>query len=271
MIVGETRIFPIIAGSISRVRTPAVLNGALERAGVDAAIIPVQVSLDNLGGVINAFRCMENLGGFIVSNPHKTAVAALCDKISDRARVTGSVNAVRREPDGSLVADMFDGMGFILGMQSNGLDARGCRALLVGGGNAAMAVAVSLAEAGVSKLTVADEVSAKAQNIVARVSAAFPTLCCRVGVADPVGHDLIINAVSVDTWVAGSPPFELARLASGMIAAETMSKPDNTPFLEAAAARGCKVHYGRYMLDSQLRLISDFIGIAPMQADLQLV
>ena len=45
-----------------------------------------------------------------------------------------------------------------------------------------------------------------------------------------------------------------------MTVAEIIMKPETTPLLAAAKARGCTIHYGRHMLDEQVRLIADFIG-----------
>lgn len=267
MIIGTTKIFAIIANPVSRVRTPEVLNATLAQAGINAAIIPIQISPGNLGTIMAAFRTMENLGGLIVSHPYKIAAAAFCDELSARAQAIGSVNAIRREADGRLIADMFDGMGFIAGLSSRGHDAKGRRALLAGAGDAATAVAFSLAEAQVASLTITSPECAKAQKIVACVSKSFPKLDIHCGGADPVGHELIINAASLDSWAQGPAPLDVAGLAPGMIAAETLSKPDDTPFLNAARAKGCTVHYGRYMLDSQLKLISDFIGATSAPQD----
>ena len=261
MITGSAKIFAIIANPVSLVRTPDVLNAALEQARINAVIVPVQVSAENLASVMAGFRGMENLGGIVISNPHKATVGPLCDEVSPRAQAIGSVNAVRRECDGRLIADMFDGMGFIAGMLSCGLDAKGQRTLLVGAGGAAAAVAFALAEAGITTLTVTDPDGCKAQALVTRMSGAFPGLDVRLGSVDPTGHGLVINAVSISSWVTGPPPVDINRLRPGMIAAEMMHTPESTPFLCAAEAKGCIIHYGRHMLDSQLRLISEFIGV----------
>jgi len=49
-------------------------------------------------------------------------------------------------------------------------------------------------------------------------------------------------------------------LTPAMTVAEIVMKPETTPLLAAAKARGCTIHYGRHMLDEQVRLIAEFIG-----------
>lgn len=260
MITGNTKLYVIIANPVLTVRTPEVLNEMLNRNNSDAVIVPIQVSPDNLESMVAAFRAMENLGGIVVSNPHKTAMSAWCDEVSAVARAIGSVNAIRREKDGRLIAEMFDGTGFIAGMRSQGLEPAGCKTLLIGGGGAAMAVAFALAQAGVASLAVTNPTRSIAQEIVTRVAEFCPATAIKVGGIDPTGYDLVINAVSLSLWEKGPAPIDMALLTPNMIVAETMMKPPDTPLLIAANEKGCTIHYGRHMLDNQLRLISNFIG-----------
>ena len=147
---------------------------------------------------------MKNLGGFVATVPHKTVIAALCDELGDAGRAIGSVNVVRREADGRLIGNMFDGAGFVAGLRAQGHDPAGRRALLVGAGGAAGAIAFALAEAGVASLTIANRTRSKAEEIMARVTKFFPDRPIRVGTADPTGHDLVINATSLGLK-AGDP------------------------------------------------------------------
>jgi shikimate dehydrogenase len=39
-------------------------------------------------------------------------------------------------------------------------------------------------------------------------------------------------------------------------------QPETTALLAAAAARGCRIHHGRHMLDEQIRLMAAFMGTA---------
>jgi shikimate dehydrogenase len=46
-----------------------------------------------------------------------------------------------------------------------------------------------------------------------------------------------------------------------MLVAEVVMLPETTKLLAAAAARGCRTHHGRHMLDEQIRLMAEFMGI----------
>src|SRR5690554_2392722 len=72
MITGNTRLFGIVADPIAQVRTPQVLNAYFESEGLDAVLVPMHVGAAGLATVFEAFRQIRNLGGFIVTVPHKT-------------------------------------------------------------------------------------------------------------------------------------------------------------------------------------------------------
>ena len=59
-----------------------------------------------------------------VTIPHKMALADLCDTLGTAAELTGAVNAVRFDNDGSMHGDNFDGAGFVAGCHGNGFDVR---------------------------------------------------------------------------------------------------------------------------------------------------
>ncbi|HEY9568828.1 MAG TPA: hypothetical protein VIR38_12110, partial [Thalassobaculum sp.] len=59
----------------------------------------------------------------------------------------------------------------------------------------------------------------------------------------------------------GDPlPVEIDRLDPGTAVSEIIMIPEETALLKAAKQRGHPVHYGRPMLDEQIRLIAGFIG-----------
>lgn len=259
MITGSTRLFGIVADPIAQVRTPEVLNAYFEKQGLDAVLVPMHIDAAQLPMAFDVFRALKNLGGFIVTVPHKTAAVDLCDEVSAAAREIGAVNTVRREPDGRLVGDMFDGRGFVAGLKAEGLDPAGRRALLVGAGGAAAAIAFALAEAGVGRLTIANRTRARAEELASRVSRFYPAITVEAGDADPRGHELIVNSTSLGMKAGDALPFDTELLQPEHIVAEIIMKPEMTAMLQQAKLRGCVVQAGRHMLDHQARLMGEFM------------
>jgi shikimate dehydrogenase len=261
MISGTTKLYTIIADPISQVRTPETFNKFFKRQGLDAVLVPVAVEAAKLKAVIDGFRGMKNLGGFIVTVPHKKSMSLLCDALGETARVVGAVNAVRREQDGTLVGDTFDGAGFVSGLKSQGIEPAGKCVLLLGAGGAAGSIALALAGAGVSYLRIANRTSGKAEGVAEYILREYPSFHLEVGSADPTGFDLIVNATSLGMTADDALPLDLDKLDTGVVVADIIMRPEITPLLYAAAEKGCRIHLGRHMLDAQLRLISEFLGM----------
>ena len=259
-ITGSTRLFGIIADPISQVRTPEVLNAYFTAQGIDAVMVPMHVSADGLPAAMQAFRQMKNLGGIIVTVPHKTEVAALCDVLGPAGRAIGSINTIRRLPDGRLEGDMFDGAGFVSGLVAQGNDPRGRRVLLLGAGGAAGAIAFALAQGGVAHLAVANRTASKAQDVLDRVQPSFPGVDFALGSADATGYDIIVNATSLGMKEGDPLPLDASTLQPGQLVAEIIMKPEMTALLHTAQSAGCHIHLGKHMLDEQVRQMVSYFG-----------
>ena len=265
-ITGTTRVFAILADPIHHVKTPQGINRLFGSHGFDGVLVPVHVGAQGLAAMVEGLRRMQNLGGFVVTVPHKTAMAALCDELTPAAARIGAVNVVRRTADGRLVGGILDGDGFVAGLRGAGIEPAGHSVYLAGAGGAACAIAHALAGAGVACLTIANRTTARAAELVARLKEDFPALVITVGSDDPSGHDLVVNATSLGMQEDDALPLDTGRLAAGQTVAEIIMQPAETPLLRAAAARGCRVHSGAPMLANQLALMAEFMGGPVAQA-----
>jgi shikimate dehydrogenase len=261
MITGRAIVYAIIGDPIAHVRTPTVFNARFEAGGHDAVLVPLRVPLASLARTLDGLRTLGNFGGCVVTAPLKGPCAALCDVLEGNGRLAGAVNALRRDPDGRLVGDLFDGLGFVAGLRAHGHDPRGARVFVAGAGGAGTALAFALAGAGVAALTLHNRTGDKAESLAARVRDAFPACEVRTGGPDPRGHDIAVNATALGLEPDDPMPFDVARLAPGTLAAEVIMKPETTALLHAAAARGCRIHPGRHMLDGQAALLARFLAM----------
>ena len=146
-ICGTTRIAAVLGFPIDHSRSPQLLNAAFAAAGVDAVMVPAAVAPERFAAAVAGLAAMRALGAS-VTVPHKLAAAALCDELSPEAREIGAVNCLRF--DGERIAGHnTDEGGFVDGLLAAGFDPRGRRAVLLGAGGAARAVAYGLRRAGV--------------------------------------------------------------------------------------------------------------------------
>ena len=250
-----------MAAPIGHVRTPQGINAVALARGFDGIMVPLHVAAQNLAAAVSGLRATENLGGFIVTVPHKTTIVPLLDGLSEMARRVGAVNAVRREPDGRLCGEILDGIGFVAGLRASGHEPRGRSAYVAGAGGAACAIAFAMADAGVARLTIANRTRERAETLVARLRPIFPDLTLAVGTDDAFGHDIVVNATSQGLRNGDAYPLAIASLEQHQLVAEIIMQPAVTPLMAAAAALGCRTHPGIPMLSCQLELMADWMGI----------
>ncbi len=262
MLDGSTRLFFTIGHPVAQIRMPRIMPAVFAALGINAAWLTLDIAPGELRAALDGLRRVRNLGGLSVTIPHKPAALDLADRASDRARAAGAANLLRFEADGSLTADIVDGIGFVEGLRARGFDPAGKRIRLVGSGGAGSAIAAALCEAGVAALALSDLDPARARACVDRLAGIFPAVALSVAERAPDGCDLVVNASPCGLRADDPLPFDPALLAPGTLVADVIMKPPVTALLRAAAALGHPVQPGRPMLDHQLVPLLRFFGIA---------
>ncbi|WP_281966993.1 shikimate dehydrogenase family protein [Roseovarius nanhaiticus] len=259
-ITGNTNLYGILADPIHHVKTPQVMNRLFAEVGHDGVLVPFHVSADGLTDAVRGLRAIQSLAGLIVTVPHKTVIPALCDDLTEQARMVGAVNCIRRDADGKLTGAILDGVGFVEGLRGAGHDPKGLKVILAGAGGAASAIAFALAEAGVSALTIANRTEARARDLADRISAAYPDVDVSTDASAVAEADLVVNATSLGMREGDALPLDTSQLHNDQIVAEAIMDPAVTPLLAAAEKVGARTHPGLPMLQSQARLMAEFMG-----------
>lgn len=260
MITGTTRLYAIIGDPIAHVRTPMAFNEYFEARGIDAVCVGIHIGRHDLPRGWAGLQAILNLDGFIVTAPHKGEAARLCDTLAGDGAYTKVVNAVRREADGRFTGTLFDGRGFVSGLTTHGHRVEGRRFYMAGAGGAGTALAYALAGSGAAALTIHNRTRSKAETLVEGVGAAFPRCEVRLGTKDASGFDIVVNATSLGLEPDDPHSFDLESADPDALVAEVVMKPEVTPLLTAARARGHRIHSGIHMLNGQLALMMEFFG-----------
>ncbi|HEX7416633.1 MAG TPA: hypothetical protein VF315_01145, partial [Steroidobacteraceae bacterium] len=226
-----------------------------------AVLMPLHVSRESLATVIAGLRVVQNFRGAVITMPHKNAIVPLLDELTGDARDIGACNVFRREQDGRLIGTMLDGEGFVAGLRAKGQEVAGKRIYLAGAGGAAAGIAFALARHGAVQLSVYNRSAARGDALVQRIQLAWPRCSVRTADRDPAGHDIAINATSLGMAPADPLPFDTSALRAGMLVAEVVANPAVTRLLAQAAALGCGTHAGTLMLEGQIDLILQFLGL----------
>jgi len=260
MITGKTRLIAHLGYPTEAFKAPMIYNPYFEQAGIDAVVTPMGVKPEDYASFLGPLFRLSNMHGALVTMPHKVATVALLDEATPTVRIAGSCNAIVKRPDGTLLGDMFDGTGFVRGIERKGRPLKGARAFVVGAGGVGSAIAASLAAAGVAAMGVYDAHAASADALADRLREHYPKLEVTTGSKDPAGFDVVVNATPLGMKEGDPLPMDIARIAPGTFVGEVVMKQEYTPFLRAAMEKGCPVQIGTDMLFEMIPAYLEFFG-----------
>jgi shikimate dehydrogenase len=267
VISGKTTLIAHIGYPTVSFKAPMIYNPWFEKAGIDAVVMPMGVQAPDYPSFLRELFKVTNIRGALVTMPHKKTTVELADEVSPTARIAGAANALLKREDGTLLADMFDGEGFVRGVRNKGRNLDGASALVVGCGGVGSAIAASLAAAGVSRIGLDDAMEGAAESLGSRLSAHYPELNVKTGSADPTGYDLVVNATPLGMNEGDPLPIDMSLVAPTTFVGEVVMKSEVTPFLKAAKDRGCETQVGTDMLFEQIPAYLEFFGFGTATPD----
>jgi shikimate dehydrogenase len=267
VISGRTTLIAHLGYPTETFKSPMIYNPFFENAGIDAVVVPMGVQASDYPNFLRELFKVTNIRGALVTMPHKKITIELVDEVSPTARIAGAANVLLRREDGSLVADMFDGEGFVRGVLRKGRKLTRTSALVIGSGGVGSAIAASLAAAGVTRIGLVDAVADAAESLGSRLSAYYPGLTVHTGSADPTGYDLVVNATPLGMNEGDPLPVDMNLVASTTFVGEVVMKAAVTPFLRAARERGCETQVGVDMLFEQIPANLEFLGFGTASPD----
>lgn len=250
----------------------------------------LETSPQELPARVAALRRGE-LAGLNVTVPHKQKVLTLVDELDASARATGAANTLVRLSDGRIRAHntdtpaIADELGRLAGDRAR---LAGGTGLVIGTGGAARAAIVALAShLGVSRVLIRGRSLAETSNAVAYVRQIDRLLAGAGGrgAAVALGADglhapekeqkeesrIVAIVQATSCGMRGGPRGELVAQAvrwehmpANAVALDVVYAPPNTPFLDAARARGLACDHGLGMLVGQgARALELWLGVRP--------
>ncbi len=261
MITGRTRVIAHLGYPTEAFKAPMIYNPWFEARGIEAAVIPLGIKPEDYPTLFRPLFQVTNMHGALVTMPHKVTTVGLVDEVTTTAKIAGSCNAVLKRPDGTLLGDLFDGTGFVRGVERKGRRMAGASALVVGSGGVGSAIAASLAGAGVARLGLFDATPGVADALAGRLRTHYPALPVETGSRDPAGWNLVVNATPLGMNEGDPLPIDVSRLAPATFVGEVVMKVEVTPLLRAARALGCPTQVGTDMLFEMIPAYLDFFGL----------
>ncbi len=260
MISGKTTLIAHIGWPTGSFKAPMIYNPWFALKNIDAVVVPFGIEAPHFSSLLRGLFEIRNLHGALITMPHKVTVTGLVDELTPTAKIAGAANAVLKRPDGSLLGDMFDGAGFVRGMERKGRGVAGASALVVGSGGVGSAIAASLAAAGLAQIGLFDAHAPSAESLAARLRTHYSALRVTTGSNDPAGFDIVVNATPLGMKDGDPLPVDIAKVAPGTFVGEVVMKEEFTPLLRAAKEKGCAVQVGTDMLYEMIPAYLEFFG-----------
>jgi shikimate dehydrogenase len=267
VISGRTTLIAHLGYPTKAFKAPMIYNPYFEKAGIDAVVMPMGIMAADYPTFLRELFNVTNIRGALVTMPHKKTTIELADEVSPTARIAGAANALLKREDGTLLADMFDGEGFVRGVRRKGHNLTNASALVIGSGGVGSAIAASLAAAGVSRMGLDDAVDEAAESLGSRLVMHYPELSVSTGSADPTGYDIVVNATPLGMNEGDPLPIDMSLVAPTTFVGEVVMKSEVTPFLRAARERGCETQVGTDMLFEQIPAYLEFFGFGTTTPD----
>ncbi len=246
----------VLGWPVAHSRSPAIHNAALAALGMEDwryQRLPVPPAL-----FAQTTRALGSAGflGANVTIPHKQAALELATHASQAAREIGAANTLTFADDGSIAAENTDAPGLIVALGAlTGMPAHP-RALVLGAGGSARAVAWALREAGASSVAVWNRTTERARTLARELGVeAVPTPgaadllvnCTSVGLQAPVG----IERSATEGEALNQLGMTFDQVGKYSYVVDLVYRSGPTPLLAAAAAHGAGTVDGLDVLVAQ--------------------
>ena len=245
-----TDLYAVIGCPISHSKSPVIHARFAQSVGADLSYVAIEVKPEALHQRLAELHAQGYLG-LNVTLPHKTAVAALCRNVTERAQIAGAVNTLVRTSEG-WDGDNTDGEGIIRDLTVNlGMTVATRRVLVLGAGGAARGILKPLLDQRPSELVLSNRNPWKPEELAAAFKA-FGNIRPSTHLALKGDHfDLVINATSAGhTGQLPKLPPEL--LAPGAACYDMSYGQSAEPFCDWARTNGAqRVSDGLGMLVEQ--------------------
>lgn len=243
--------------------SPLFQNAALQAAEIPLKYEPVDVPRSVLDETLASLRRSRAAGN--VTLPHKEALAAACDRVSDMARAVGAVNTFWTAVDGALVGDNTDVGGFEAALRElltgEAVPRRGERVALLGAGGGAAAVLYAMQGWEDASVRVYSRTQQRAEQLLERFEVNAEV--ARSAEDAVKGATLVINATPVGLK-DDTVPVSVLALDKECAVFDLAYRLNETAFVRDARARGHRALDGLTMLVEQGALSFErWFGTAP--------
>jgi shikimate dehydrogenase len=249
----ETHKTGVFGYPVKHSASPAMQNAAFLAKGLNYIYLSFEIKPEDIGSALNALGVL-GFRGINLTIPHKESSLPFLDEISPEASKIKAVNTVLFE-GGKMKGFNTDIEGFLRPLVLDaGWSPGGKKAVVLGAGGAARAVAFSLLDSGAKEIVIANRTIEKAAKLAGFMKELFPSASI---IHIPVSSNRLYLEISSSSLLVNCTPLGLRGetplekpgcLGPGLIVYDLIYKPSLTPLLASAAERGAETIGGLDML-----------------------
>ena len=249
----------LIGSPVGHSGSPAMYNYSFEKLGLDYVYVALDIKENEVGDAIAAMRLFQMKGGN-VTMPDKTEAAKYMDELSPAAQIIGAVNTIVND-NGRLTGHITDGEGFVNNLKDHGIDVRGKKITVAGGGGAATAIQVQCALDGAREISIfnkKDAFFARTLETAEKIRKAVDGVVVNVYDLDDVAkmtEEIRSSDIFANATIVGMKPMDdtsvvkdLSAFHDGLVVADAVYNPEETLLLRQAKEAGCVCVPGKGML-----------------------
>lgn len=246
----------IIGESISHSQSPAMMNAAFEKLGLNYHYSIINVAPKDFKDVLYSLPG-KNYAGLTVTIPYKIEIMQYMDEIDPLAQLIGAVNTVKFE-DGKMIGYNTDGAGFVAGIEQDfGVSIPDSTFFIVGAGGVSRAITTTIAMKKPKRIFLESLYFEDAQALAERINTNICDCCVPLHMEDDFKPYIDQANVVINASFIGMPPhqdetpIDVSLLRKELLVADVIYNPLKTKFLQAAEQLGCRFLNGQYQLFHQ--------------------
>lgn len=247
--------------------TQYLVEQAFAQKGLDWRFMSFEFQPERLADAMRGLRAL-GFHGVKVGEPFHEAVIEHVDELTEAARRCGSVNCVT-EIGEKYVGDNTEGAALVELVRQQ-ITPAGRRAVVIGSGRLARALALALAEAGITGLTIVSRNASTGQQLAelvkqhTSVEATFVPFGTSAFSIEPE-TGVLVNATALGTERPEAKlPINVQTLTPKMVVADVAYNTSRTWLTQQAAERGCRVVDGLSLYVQQTALaLRTWTGLMP--------
>ena len=249
-VTGKTQLLALFGSPVSHSGSPAMYNYSYDKLGLDYIYVTIDVKEDQMEEALSAMK-LYNMKGGNVTMPCKNIAAKLMDELSPAAELMGAVNTIVNE-NGKLIGHNTDGIGFVDNLRDHGVEVKGKKITIAGGGGAATAIQTQCALDGAKEITIFNKKDAffeRTLQTAEKLKNAVKGLVVNVYDIDDTAkmtEEINSSDIFVNATIVGMKPMDdqsvvkdTSAFRPELVVCDVVYNPIETKLLKEAKAAGC--------------------------------